>query len=226
VSSGVQVPDDALRWGAQTMWWSERYRCRPLVWPAGDTWFCNDPLGPKPHTHPDASEIFLVARGTMSLIVGKERHRMNPGDFCLVPPDTYHEPMNAGDDDLCVLALVAPNWRDRRWKPDGFDDPDLRGTAQLGSVADAGPLPSDAVLRSEIIRLAPGEGRDGTTSGADRLVYALTGTIGVHVEHLQGSLRPHQFVNVIAGADHVVSNAGKQDGTFLSVYAHDPAAAG
>lgn len=220
-SGGIR-PED---WSHHTMWWSERSRSRALLWPAGEDWFSNDPLGMTGHTHPDSSEVFLVASGTMELTVGREPVVLGPGDFCLVPPGTYHLPVNVGDDDLCVWVVVAPNWRGCRWKPQDFVESDFAGSTEAISTRQPGPLPSDGLLRSEVVALGPGEGTGPTELRAtERAVYVLEGSADVTIERLSGPIGTHEFVNVMAGASH--SLVGGPDGArFLSVECYDPPSA-
>ena len=215
-ADGVVQP---AQWSAQTLWWSERYRSKGLVWPADTDWFSNDPLGPKPHTHPDASEVFFVVRGRMQLTVGAEKLELGPGDYVLVPPDTYHEPLNIGGEDLCVLVVVAPNWRDRRWNPEGFVDSDYTGRGTVVPTGEPGPLPSDDLIASEVLLVEPGQslGVD-SRKDADRLLYVLDGTASITLEHLTGDVETHQYVNVMAGARHEVRGAGDRPVRLLSVW--------
>ena len=50
-AAGGPASFDADAWAAQSLWWSERQRSRPLIWPAGASWFSNDPLGPDQFCH-------------------------------------------------------------------------------------------------------------------------------------------------------------------------------
>lgn len=97
-------------WAGQAMWWSERYRSRELLWPVGEEWFVNDPLGPMAHTHPGASEIYFLAAGEMEVEVGRQTVRLQAGatDYLFIPPDTYHHPHHVGDGHVCLLGMVAP----------------------------------------------------------------------------------------------------------------------
>lgn len=222
---GVMVGQrlDPQAWTAQTMWWSERERSRPLWWPVGAAWFANDPLDPLPHTHPDASEAFFVAAGTLQLTVGRTPLRMEAGDYCLVPPDTYHEPLNVGDEDLCVFVFVAPNWRDRRWKPEGFTEEDFRGVAEVVPTATSGPLPSDALIESAVLQL-PGRanGEPEAYPGSDRALYVLDGLVDITVGHLSGRLGTHQYLHVMGGTRHRVAAAGSTPARVLSIRTGDP----
>lgn len=216
---------DPQAWAAQTTWWAERHRSRPLLWPAGADWFSNDPLRPTPHTHPNASEVFFVCSGAMKLVVGRDDLVLRAGDYCLVPPDTYHEPLNIGDTDLCVLVVVAPNWRHERLKPDGFADSDFDGRADVVGTGVAGPLPSDERIRSEVLSLAAGAVADFGEDHADHLVYVLEGVATATVEHLSGDLTLHQYVNVSGGTRHRLANRSAEADELRVLSVWTPAAA-
>jgi mannose-6-phosphate isomerase-like protein (cupin superfamily) len=209
------TPFSASRWAEQTMIWTERQRGRPLYWPAGASWFANDPLGPHPHTHPDASEIYFVETGTLALTVGRQELVMRAGDFCLIPPNTFHDPRNGGDDDLGLFVIVAPNWRDRRWKIDGFEDADFDGTASVARTEAVGPLPSDLEIGAEVV--GAGSGPESASSPHERVLYVLAGQLDLALDHLSGRLGPGEYVHVPAGASSTVSQAGSSPVRLLSI---------
>ena len=206
---------DAERWAGQTMIWTERQRGRPLYWPAGGPWFANDPLGPHPHTHPDASEIYFVAAGTLNLTVGRQELVMSPGDFCLIPPDTYHHPRNDGATDLGLFVIVAPNWRDRRWKRDDFSEADFRGAATLARTDVLGDLPGDLNIDSSVIA---GSTESFCDPGREHVIYVLEGELDVKVDHLAGRLARHDYVHIPAGANHAVRRCGRDSARILSIW--------
>ena len=211
------VPDTEA-WAAQTTWWSERYRSRPLLGPAGLDWFSNDPLRPTPHTHPNASEVFFVCSGQFELTVGREALLMGASDYVLVPPDTYHSPLNVGDTDVCVLVVVAPNWRHERLKPQNFVESDFAGRGTVVSTDRPGPLPSDERISSEVIEIEPAAHVDFRLPHADHLLYVCSGTVHAAVDHLGGGLSAHQYVHASAGAPHRVTNRGDEPARLLSVW--------
>lgn len=100
--------DASTTWSEQPLWWSERQRSKALLWPHPATWFVNDPLGPQPHTHPAASEVYVVASGVLGLTVGRDVVEVTAGGYCYIPPSTFHAPSNTGREDLLMLAVVAP----------------------------------------------------------------------------------------------------------------------
>jgi 3-carboxy-cis,cis-muconate cycloisomerase len=96
-----------------------------------------------------------------------------------------------------VFCLVAPNWRDRRWKNGGFGEEDYRGTAEVVSTTHPGHLPSDELVRADVMRVDPGQEADiESCRGADRVVYVLDGEADVAVDHLAGRLGRHQYLSV------------------------------
>jgi mannose-6-phosphate isomerase-like protein (cupin superfamily) len=222
----TQLPDggslSCTAWANQAMWWSERYRNRALLWPAGEAWFVNDPLGPKPHSHPGASEIYFLVTGRMEVEVGRQTVHLEAGatDFLFIPPSTFHDPRAVGDGHVCLLGLVAPNFRDCRAKYEGFTEEDMRGAPVLASTGAVGALPGDDQLVSAVLELAPGEqtGAEQRT-GADRFLYVLRGQATLTLEHLSGALEPHRYVNVMAGVAHTVANRGDGPLHYLSVWA-------
>lgn len=212
------------QWAAQQLFWSERCRGRALLWPRGADWFSNDPLGHAPHTHPDASEIYFVAAGRARVTVGRTDVELGPGGYLLIPADTYHDPMNAGLADLCLFVVVAPNWRERRWKPDGFDDNDFRGTPCVDDVGTDGPLPSDARLSAAVLRLEPGtEENVDRQADADRIIYVLQGEAEVEVGRLAGKLQAHEYLLISGFERHRLRSLGRERLRYLSIWARDPA---
>lgn len=212
-------PVDPLAWARQTSWWSVQQRNRGLIWPAGENWFVNDPLGPMPHTHPGASEVFFVAAGTLELTVGRTPLRLEAGDYCLVPPDTFHSPKNIGEDDMLVFVLVAPNRSELPWKASGFVPTDYDGTAEVIRTNLSQALPSDANITSFVSVLAPGEKTEGVESEADHTVYVLDGTLAVSVAHLSGVLNEHELTNVMVGSPYSLQNPSDRSARMLSLRA-------
>lgn len=204
-------------WHEQTMIWTERMRGRPLLWPPDAPWFVNDPLGPMPHTHEGASEVVYVAAGSMELIVGRTTLVLETGDYCLIPPDTFHEPRNIGADDLRLFVLVVPNLRDRRWKPEGFVESDYIGTCAVVR-AKPGPLPSDDLIDAAVIEWpAATTGEVERQDGQERVIYVLSGSAAVEVDSMRGDFGQDEYATVPGGAVHRVST-GARSATFMSLW--------
>lgn len=192
MTSGENRSAEWKAWSRQGLWWSEAARGRPLLWPAGESWFVNDPLGPMPHTHPGASEYYFLASGVMNVTVGRTEFTMATEDLCLIPPDTYHHPHNGSDRDVALLAFVAPNLRDQRWKYQDFDERDFEGTPVLSNVRTAGPLPGDGNLSATLLHLAGGSAAESLEDSAGEcLVYVLDGSVEASVGPLSGTLGGH-----------------------------------
>lgn len=207
-------------WLAEDGWWSERARSRPLLWPVGADWFINDPLGPMPHTHPDASEIFFVASGEMILTVGRNEHRVGEGSLVLIPPGTFHEPLAVGDIDLCLLAVVAPNWRESRWKIEGFTEDDFARDAVISSVFSDVAMPGDINLGCVVETLGANTNSDWLkTTNFDVLLYAIDFPMNVDAHHLSGILRAGEYIHVMAGGRYRVGNTGPKELKYLTVRA-------
>jgi len=215
---------EPAQWAEEPPWWSEKERSRPLFWPRGAKWFTNDPLGPVPHSHPDASEVFVVATGAMSLQVGRQLVEAQAGDFIHIPPDTYHEPLSNHGEDLCLLALISPNWRDLRWKTENFVPSDYEGVATVVSLREPGAqLPSDERIYSEVVHLAGGAGDSfAGRPEADTLVYAMNNPIDVSVHGLAGTLHAGQYTHVMAGSQFSVAAPAGCETRVLIIQAIDP----
>jgi mannose-6-phosphate isomerase-like protein (cupin superfamily) len=215
---------DLAAWGAQQNYWTERVRGGALIWHEGESWFANDPLGPLPHSHPDATEIYFVAHGTLEAGVGDESLELSAGDVCLIPPDLFHDPRGTAGTSLGLFCVVAPNWRDRRWQTEGFTPAAELPPPTVWSVGDAGPPPSDELLASELLELDPGESEEhGVVRGRERVLYVLSGRMALTIDNLAGEFGPHQYAHVGSNVRHRVESVGSEPLTCLAVWALDPA---
>jgi quercetin dioxygenase-like cupin family protein len=66
--------------------------------------------GPPEHIHTTFPENFIVAEGTLSLIVNGEKKRLRAGESFLVPPDTPHKPFNETDSPVVVKGPLTPEY--------------------------------------------------------------------------------------------------------------------
>jgi hypothetical protein len=105
---------DYTAWMNQPLIWGERTRGRGLVWTADSDWFINDPLGPKPHLHEEASEIVFLAQESMRIETSGTKLVYREGDFLLMPSDKYHNYWFVGDKPVCLFVVVAPNHKYNR----------------------------------------------------------------------------------------------------------------
>ena len=60
------------------------------------------------HYHARTEEIYLVTKGSGSLEVDGEVHRVRPGDAILIPPRAWHMLENDGTSELTILCMCAP----------------------------------------------------------------------------------------------------------------------
>jgi mannose-6-phosphate isomerase-like protein (cupin superfamily) len=214
---------DLETWGAQPLYWSERMRGRGLVWPRTASWFVNDPLGPQPHAHPRASELYVVAAGRLEVVVGSERHELAAGDVCLIPEGAYHDPASTLGSDLGLFCVVSPNWRGERWQTEGFDEAAFAASARCARTDRTGPIPSDHLLESEVRELAPGEDEEiaAPRGHRERVLYVLAGEMELTVEALRGRLRAHRYAHIPAYVRHRVRSVGEVPLRVLSVWSAD-----
>ncbi len=214
--------DAAEDWAAQPLWWSERQRSRPLLWPGGADWFVNDPLGPLPHTHPGASEFYLLVAGTLDVTVGSTEITLTTGDLCLIPPDTFHHPRNQTAHDVRMLALVSPNVKHRRWKTAPFAPSDFVGVPTVARVHDTDDLPGDPRLRAVTRRLRAGQEWAHTNPDADTTVWVIDGRVDVTVGPLSGPVAPGYHVTAMTGIPYVASARGDSFVLIIEAFG-DPA---
>jgi mannose-6-phosphate isomerase-like protein (cupin superfamily) len=220
VAGGVQLE----AWGEQQNFWTERVRGGALVWPKGSSWFVNDPLGPLPHSHPDASEIYFVAKGVLDVEIGGRALQLSEGDFCLIPPNTFHDPRGTAGTSLGLFCVVAPNWRGRRWQTEEPAAAELEPLLLWNAGSEA-PPPSDGLLVTKRLSLAPGEGEEhAIVRGRERVVYVLSGRLSITIDNLCGDFEAHQYVHVPSNARHRLESTGSEPLVCLSVWALDPAA--
>lgn len=45
---------------------------------------------PHPHKHPTMWEIYFMLKGEAIYDVGRKKYKVGPGDFLVVPPNTFH----------------------------------------------------------------------------------------------------------------------------------------
>jgi len=60
------------------------------------------------HNHPGVEEILYVVSGSGVQKVGDEERTIGPGMLVHIPPDVYHETVNAGWVEMVILAIYAP----------------------------------------------------------------------------------------------------------------------
>jgi quercetin dioxygenase-like cupin family protein len=65
--------------------------------------------GVDPHSHRDFVDAFYVLAGEAEFQVGDDAFRAEPGSFVAAPPGVVHGFRNAGDGELRLLNVHAPN---------------------------------------------------------------------------------------------------------------------
>jgi mannose-6-phosphate isomerase-like protein (cupin superfamily) len=65
--------------------------------------------GVDPHTHGDQVDSFYVLEGEAEFTVGDRVLRVGPGSYVVAPPGLVHGFRNAGDGELRMLNVHAPN---------------------------------------------------------------------------------------------------------------------
>ena len=66
--------------------------------------------GPPEHIHTSLPENFIVAEGTLSLLVNGENKLLRPGESFLVTPGTPHKPFNETDSRVVVRGPLTPEY--------------------------------------------------------------------------------------------------------------------
>ena len=65
--------------------------------------------GVDPHTHADHADCFYVLEGEAEFSVDGQTYRAGPGSFVAAPSGTVHGFRNAGEGELRLLNVHAPN---------------------------------------------------------------------------------------------------------------------
>lgn len=65
--------------------------------------------GVEPHSHADHVDSFYVLEGEAEFVMGHETVRMGPGSYVAAPIGVVHGFRNAGDGELRMLNVHAPN---------------------------------------------------------------------------------------------------------------------
>ena len=201
---------DWRTWMAQRIPSSEIQRGGAAVWPAGAKGLIGDSLGPVMHLHDNASEIFYFIAGRCRLELGDSEERFGPGDFVLVPPEVPHNLWNAGEDDLLVVWIVAPNFIDNKWRTDGFPPGAMSRRGVRSRAVPGAALPGDANIRTRLLTLRDRAIHAGQTSTRqEAIVYVTEGRAEIAVGGRSRRLAAHEVVHVPAGTRYSVAPAGE-----------------
>ena len=216
---------DYREWMQQPLIWTERIRSRALAWTPEAHWFINDPLGPLPHAHDDATEIIYIAAGQMDIQVGESKQRVGPGDLLLMPPDRFHNYWLVGDETACMYVLVVPNHKQARWRYKDFKPGAFEGHAPMASVFKGEPMPSDERISVNVRSLAPGEATDvQVESVREKMIYALEGQATLEIERMKGELAANDYQHIPATHHHRIANAGTTPFKYFEFVCFDPTA--
>lgn len=60
------------------------------------------------HSHEEAEQAYVVARGTGEMTVAGDTQEISEGDLVLIPPATDHSIANPGNADLCCISVQSP----------------------------------------------------------------------------------------------------------------------
>ena len=66
--------------------------------------------GSPKHIHKKLTEIYIVTKGQMKLVVDAEESTLNPGDAALIKPGQVHQLFNEGKETLEFWVPTAPAW--------------------------------------------------------------------------------------------------------------------
>jgi quercetin dioxygenase-like cupin family protein len=219
------VKPDYREWMQQPLIWTERIRSRALVWTPEAHWFINDPLGPIPHAHDDATEIIYIAAGQMDIQVGESKQRVGPGDLLFMPPDRFHNYWHVGDETVCMYVLVVPNHKHARWRYKDFKPGAFEGHAPVENVFSGRPLPSDERITATVRELAPGEATEQSVEAVrEKMIYVLVGSGRIEVDRLHGQVSPNDYQHIPATHRHRIVNNGAAPFKYVEYVCFDPTA--
>ena len=66
--------------------------------------------GPPEHIHTSFAENFIVAEGTLSLLVNGEKKLLRAGESLMVTPGTPHKPFNETDSPVVIRGPLTPEY--------------------------------------------------------------------------------------------------------------------
>ncbi len=222
------APPNWQEWMKQPLIWTERMRSRALVWTPDAHWFINDPLGPLPHSHDDASEIIYIAAGQMDIQVGETRQRVGPGDLLFMPPDRFHNYWLVGDETVCLYVLVVPNHKFARWRYKDFKPGAYEGHAPMKNAFTEDSLremPSDERISTNVRLLGVGaDTGEQYEQVKEKMIYVLEGEARIDIEKVSGSLKPNDYQHVPSQHRHRIINVGQTPLRYFEFICFDPTA--
>jgi mannose-6-phosphate isomerase-like protein (cupin superfamily) len=203
---------------AQPPVWGERVRGAVISWPADADWFDWVLHAPGPHSHPGASELFVVLEGAFELAVGPETVTLQRGEAYLVPPDVVHDPVGTAGTDLALVSIVSPNRKGLRAVMSDKPAAECPGGGQRAAPGMV-DLPSNAQLECTTYLLGDGERvaveprRD-----VDRVLVVVEGEVDVEIGALGGRLMTGALAFVPARAAHSLVGRGAVPATVIAVW--------
>ena len=85
----------------------------------------------------DSEEVYFVVRGECEMCLGQERRTLTGGQAVYIPPGTYHQITNVGDEPAVFLYVYGPAGDVDHWRQE------LAGTLPKAGI-DVPPLPDGA----------------------------------------------------------------------------------
>jgi mannose-6-phosphate isomerase-like protein (cupin superfamily) len=118
---------------------------------------------------------------------------------------------------------VGPNHKYKRLRHDGFVQENHEGDAPYANVYESDTLPSNEHFEVQKVTLLPGEKElPHYVVNRDRIIYIVSGTAGLQMNTLSGSLAANQYQHIPASTPHQVSNAGFTPLIYISMIVTDP----
>ena len=85
------------------------------------------------HSHEHLEELYLVARGTLTMRFGDEIHEVKAGSVARVAPGTVRSHRNEGDEPVELWAISAQSESDSGEKVDDFWEPSPYAAQSTGN---------------------------------------------------------------------------------------------
>lgn len=88
------------------------------------------------HNH-EQEEVYVILEGEAEMCIDEERHMLSAGQAVYIPPYSFHQLTNRGDEPVRMMYCYGPAGEVAHWKQE------LEGTLPRAGV-DAPPLPDGA----------------------------------------------------------------------------------
>lgn len=172
-------------------------RSGATAWLSGEPHLIDDPEGPYEHLHDGASEIIVFLSGRSRIVMGDQQEFFEANELALLPADIPHNLFIAGDVDVLLFWLVAPNVITNKWRTTDFPARPYDVRIQRASLLNGETLPSDQYIHNSMLSLDEDQVFTGMTKpGQEAVLLVLEGRPEIRVGHLDGRLSPQQFVHV------------------------------